>query len=255
MDMLKSEIVIIIPIYNSSPTGNDIISLRQCIKVLNRFPITFITHEKIDVTKAYLDGIPDFYNYKIEHFDSVYFQNIRGYNRLLLSDLFYKRFLNYKYILIYQLDAWIFKDDLLTWCGEDYDYVGAPWINWEWSDFYARHLTFPRRIAYRLGFRDFNLVGNGGFSLRKVSAFVHNLKLFRNAAMKFQMNEDYFYSFFVSSFNPFFRIPTTRKALQFSFDENPADAYKQNNSELPMACHAWPKYKEFWRSHIPDIDN
>jgi hypothetical protein len=33
-----------------------------------------------------------------------------------LSASFYERFLDTKYILIYQLDAFVFKDELQEWC-------------------------------------------------------------------------------------------------------------------------------------------
>ena len=82
------------------------------------------------------------------------FSSIQSYNRLLLSPWFYQIFGEYSHILICQLDVCITKklelDDLLQ-----YDYVGAP-------------------CTFELG-KDAH-VGNGGFSLRKVSAFQRALK-------------------------------------------------------------------------------
>ena len=31
-------------------------------------------------------------------------------------------------MLIYQLDAFVFQDDLAYWCQQNYDYIGAPWL-------------------------------------------------------------------------------------------------------------------------------
>ena len=69
----------------------------------------------------------------------------------------------------------------------------------------------------------------------------------------FDLNEDYFFSFYLTSYNPFFKIPSVKKALKFSFDENPDKAFALNNNLLPMACHGWPKYKKFWKNYIPEI--
>ncbi len=43
----------------------------------------------------------------------------------MMDNTFYKQFLNYEYILIYQLDAFVFKDEL-NYCSQGIDYVGAP---------------------------------------------------------------------------------------------------------------------------------
>lgn len=30
--------------------------------------------------------------------------------------------------MIYQLDAWVFNDELSSWCSLGYDYIGAPFF-------------------------------------------------------------------------------------------------------------------------------
>ena len=92
----------------------------------------------------------------------------------MLSFNFYESFLDYKYILIYQLDAFVFKDDLIFWCNKNYDYVGAPWIasisnnpftlllNKISSIFDSKEKKERKKIFFK--------VGNGGFSLRKVAS-------------------------------------------------------------------------------------
>lgn len=44
----------------------------------------------------------------------------------MLEADFYRRFGKYKYMLIYQLDAFVFSDKLLDFCEMGYDYIGAP---------------------------------------------------------------------------------------------------------------------------------
>jgi hypothetical protein len=65
---------------------------------------------------------------QISYFPEAYFKNISGYNKLLLSPVFYSRFIDYKYICICQFDTFIFRDELSYWCKKSYDYIEAPWL-------------------------------------------------------------------------------------------------------------------------------
>jgi hypothetical protein len=247
---IKHQLAVVIPIYKSTISDMERVSLEQCVKVLNSYPIVFVCSSKLD-TSYYQKYSSDGTFFYFEHFQNEYFESIQGYNKLLLSKDFYNRFRNYKYIFIYQLDAYIFKDNLQYYISKNIDFIGAPWINWYWSEFYARHLTLPRRLLYKIGIRKFKYVGNGGFSLRKVSAFSFNLSLFSKSAAAFDKNEDFFFSYYINSFNPFFKVASFKDALSFAFDENPGDAFVINNNQLPMGCHAWPKYLEsFWDQYI-----
>jgi hypothetical protein len=92
------------------------------------------------------------------NFHPTYFGDRHAHNKLLLSKIFYRTFQNYEYVLIYHLDSLVFSDDLSYWCEQGYDFIGPPWIkgpDLPW-------LKFPR-------------VGNGGFSLRRVDAFIRVL--------------------------------------------------------------------------------
>lgn len=226
---------------------DELSSFLQCLKIFYRRKIILVTHDKIELTE-YIKRENE--NIQVEFFDQKYFLDISGYNQLLLSISFYKRFVQFKYILIYQLDSWIFKDDLDYWCDLKYDYIGAPWVDWFWSELHAKSMTLPRKIVSKLGYKNFNLVGNGGFSLRNVHSCLANLKLFQFCVSRFKQNEDYFFSFFINSYNPFFRVSPLEIALKFSFDENPQKAFELNNNQLPMGCHAWHKYPGFWNDKI-----
>lgn len=244
---------IVIPIYQNFTALTELpkLSLKQAASILNKYPIFLVSPKGLDISD-YLDFFTAFdSNIEVIQFNHHFFNSVQDYNHLLLSSFFYETFADYPYILIYQTDAWIFKDELEEWCAKGYDYIGAPFVNWEWSTFYARHLTFPRRLLYRLGYRNFNLVGNGGLSLRNTKACIHNLKWFKKAAANFTLNEDYFFSFYINSYNPLFRVAPFKEALKFSFDENPEASLKLNHGQLPMGCHAWPKYASFWKDYIP----
>jgi hypothetical protein len=239
---------IVIPVYKPYLSEDEILSLKRCFEVLKNYKISFVAPEKMSF--KFYDEIVGEGKYELISVPEMYMSSIDGYNSLMLSTFFYEKFIGTRYILIYQLDAYIFEDNLLAWCNKNYDYVGAPWVNWEWSSFYARHLTFIRRQLYKFGYNKFNLVGNGGLSLRKVDSCINNLKIFKRQAAKFTKNEDFFFSFFITSYNPFFKIPPIKEALKFAFDENPEQAFALNNNQLPMGCHAWPKYRNFWQQYI-----
>ncbi len=74
----------------------------------------------------------------------------RGYSALLLSRAFYRSFDSYEFVLVYQLDSLVFSGDLASWCLRGYDYI-AP--------------------VHTIGDHP-PTVGNGGFSLRRIPAFL-----------------------------------------------------------------------------------
>ncbi len=103
------------------------------------------------------DNIPkeyyqvNFPTWNIIQIDNVHFRNNLSYNKLMLSNLPYKFFLKYKFVLICQSDAVVVKN--IKDLPEKYDYIGAPWEN-------------------GIYFKGSKLrVGNGGLSLRKVKIF------------------------------------------------------------------------------------
>jgi hypothetical protein len=241
----------VIPVYKAVPDADEVLSFKQCLKILKDHPIVLIAPRSLDA--KFYEAISD-HTVSVQRFDDAYFENTSGYNRLMLSVTFYKSFSAFKYILIYQLDAWIFRDELDEWCNKNYDYIGAPWTGHEWAKFAAGHLTFVRTVLYKLGYRKFDVVGNGGLSLRKVRACIFNLNFFKRAVRSFKGNEDTFFSFFINSYNVFFRVPSSKIALDFSFDIHPEASYRLNGNKLPMGCHAWTKHREFWKQFILSAD-
>lgn len=265
---------IIIPIYRNELNEYEWISLKQCSKVLSDYPIIFLTHSGIDVNpifEALLNTNADL-KISVNYFDKEYFKNVEGYNNLMLSIEFYERFINFEYILIHQLDAFLFKKDLGYWNSLGYDYIGAPWFK-NWSE----------------GNNDEQLwqVGNGGLSLRNIKSFLKILnkkgpvkkrsdllkeyqdrnsykKLlsrpiieikslgFRNNISyykKLYKNEDGFWGIIAKSCG--LKVPLPLEALQFSFERNPRKLYEINKFRLPFGCHAWWRYDfKFWKPFI-----
>jgi hypothetical protein len=180
----------------------------------------------------------------------------------------------YKYILFYELDAWVFRDELQYWCNKGYDYIGAPWFE-----------GFDRPISDNIiG------VGNGGFSLRNVNSairlskrmnflrklrnfwyksYLQNMFTFENFLLYtrkyFKIKdpgimsiinspsfaiEDRYWSILSNLFNDY-RIAPIEEAIKFSFEVKPSILFKSNKYQLPFGCHAWEKYDpDFWKALI-----
>jgi hypothetical protein len=174
-------------------------------------------------------------------------------------------------MLIYQLDAYVFKDELEYWCNKDYDYIGAPW-------------------AYKNGSGKIELrTGNGGFSLRKISSHINLFKKrkivgsrkelinelwnkgklnfskiytsvpklfgFGNNSKyfikQFKENEDYFWTLYAPQIDSNFKVAPPKEAMKFGFELEPRYLYNLNQKKLPFGCHAWEKHEpNFWKNHI-----
>jgi hypothetical protein len=268
------KIAIIIPIYRD-PNKKEEISLKQSCKVLGLYdtilvtPCTFNAEKYISLWKSYNLKL------QIEKFADEYFVGISSYNRLLLSSDFYSRFASYDYMLICQPDAYVFEDKLKYWCEKDYDYIGAPLVGKFSENVYYSEM--PMRV------------GNGGFSLRKISKcldffngkknvftskqITKNINLWKkphtrffvwflmlcgwrnkpnSVAQHWNHNEDDFWSGYLDNSNYSLSKPQPIEALDFAFERFPSEMYKLNDCKLPFGCHAWEKYEyeSFWKQFI-----
>ncbi len=255
---------IVIPVYKDCIDRYEELSFRQCLKILYKYKIVLVTHKDLDI--SVYKSIASEYEILLEKtfFPNTYFNDIAGYNKLLKSKQFYRAFVDYRYILIYQLDAFVFRDELEYWCNQNYDYVGAPWMPIDKEE--------PEEI-------DSWKVGNGGLSLRKISyclkvlnwkgpvlsyryyrkwkylpfilGWKNNIYYYR----KSNMNEDALFSGFLSPtyLNP--HLPTPEKAACFAFEKFPSYLFKLCNNQLPFGCHAFLKYEyeEFWKKYIEEV--
>ncbi len=252
---------VVVPVYRAALDPNELISLESVFRVLG-------AHHLVMVKPAGLDtaAIEARFPFKaVETFEPGYFASIQGYNRLLLSTGFYQRFLGSEHLLICQLDVFVFRDDLAGWLARDYDYVGAPWLS------SSRASLFIHRAAMALGrllpggrgriytYETRNRVGNGGFSLRKVSTH-HRLSLELRDAIDHYLrnqgthhfNEDVFWSLEPARRGCPHRTPTAREALAFAWDVNPERLFALTGGRLPMAAHGWYKARhlKFWAPRV-----
>ena len=252
----KHLVTIVVPIYKELLSEYEEVSFKQLFKVLGKHRIVVIKPISLDLNKL----LQNFPHCQTESFSDHYFSGIAGYNQLMMSEEFYSRFNDSEYILIYQLDAYVFKDELIDWCKRDYDYIGAPWLLRPVYNFpLLKFTSWAKRKCYKIINRPCSQitrfkVGNGGLSLRKVSSHLKAVTELKSIAEQYLQvrhhlyNEDVFFSIEVNRHGMNFMYPTWQEALQFSFDKYPSLCYKLNNEQLPFGCHSWYKrrMKKFW---------
>jgi hypothetical protein len=264
--------LVVVPLYRELLAATETIALTQCCRVLKHHGIAFVAPDALGAARALDVAAREGAVPRVERFDASYFRSSGTYNALLLSKDFYRRFEAYEYILIHQLDAFVFSDELERFCALGYDYIGAPWL----------HDASRGRI-----------VGNGGFSLRKVSSALRVLELAgcyaparlalawrrhgvlrkrvsdwlgRTGHLDRIMQSDDFLPLFLAHVMhvnedgfwgqncdklPFFTTAPYRDALAFAFELEPQVALERNGGVLPFGCHGWPNIDPaFWQPRI-----
>lgn len=254
-------LTIAVPVYRPFLDEQERVSLDSTFRVLGHHHLVMVKPEGLDTSD--LDRRYPFAG--VETFDPAYFTSIQGYNRLLLSTGFYERFLASEYLLICQLDVFVFRDDLAAWVDRGYDYVGAPWFS-KTAVSAVIHRVKMHASKLFLGVKDKvyryetrNRVGNGGFSLRKTATH-HHLSVVMKANIEHYLanqgthhfHEDIFWSIEPSKKGHPHRTPTAEQALAFAFDINPGRLYELAGRRLPMAAHGWYKKRQlaFWAPHV-----
>src|ERR1700710_1533196 len=96
----QKQVAIIVPMYRDTLSRFEEIALEQCQKVFAGYDRIIVKPQHLDVS-----ALSEKYNFtETVSFADGYFADIKGYNRLMLATEFYAHFLDYDYILIYQLD-------------------------------------------------------------------------------------------------------------------------------------------------------
>ena len=211
-----SSVAVVIPIYKEEIDELEKISLTQCRKVLKNYPLVFVAPEGKNFSYIAPGDM-------VVQFHPQYFQNGRTYSQLLMSPFFYEPFLVFDYMLIYQLDAFVFYDALEEFCRLGYDYIGAAWpISWGKS-------TADKTLR----------VGNGGFCLRKIAACY---KLLTNPPLSTNnISEDAFFALCGANKKNDFKVAPVEVADIFSMEHYPDRCLKRLGYELPFGCHGWTK--------------
>lgn len=211
-----------------------------------------------------------------KRFAPRYFGSAQAHGKLLLSEEFYKAFLGYEYILICHLDALVFADELLDWCAQGYDFIGAPWL----LSPDTPHITAQK-------------VGNGGFSLRRVRSFLrvlyskahfvdpedywrrycersstlaravnwprryikrlgwfNDIRWHVRWAVHGDVHEDRFWAEYATHYDPAFNIAPVDVAMRFAFEAEPRECFGRIG-RMPFGAHRWQKFdRAFYEPHL-----
>ena len=269
---MKDLVVILIIAHKAALSDNEKRSLKQCYDIFHSYPIKLICPEGLDVSeyKKVCSEVD------VEYIDPKWQVNYEMFNRLKIDKLLYQKFIGYKHILFYELDAWVFRDDLVFWCSRDFDFIGAPWFEGDFAGnstniigtgnggFSLRNTASSLRLLKRIRFirkwRNFWYASHlqSLFRVEKMISFSRHffkikdvIELSRLLVMKEMMHEDRYWARVGQVFYDFKIAPVT-DALQFSFEVQPAYLFKKNNYQLPFGCHAWERCEPgFWKQFIP----
>lgn len=255
------KVAVIIPIYRFPLNLEERQSLSMARDLLASHPRIIISPRSLEVPFDFLDGE------ELIRFPDYFFTYPNGYNRMLMSKFFYEAFEQYQYILIYQLDCLVFRDELGMWCDKGYDYIGSPWYENYIYSYQAKSKWW---------------IGNGGFSLRKVSTALDILSkiiktsdrcqfppsskaqsnrlkrfvwctyrfvrsLFGRWTVEDELNsygesEDRFWSLDAGKFLKEYKVAPVKEGMLFGFEQYPEKCFQENGGVIPFGCHAWAKH-------------
>jgi hypothetical protein len=268
------QFVIVIPIFKNfcDLTIGEKKSLHRSLEVFVNEDIVLLVSDSVSIS-GYKSGLTNKIIFK--SISKTHFNNTDSYSKLLISSYFYSLFDHYKWMLICQLDAYVFNNDLHSYVDRnDFFFIGAPVVNANIKDWDNQ-----------------TWVGNGGFSLRRVDEFVKVSQKLEYLKMKlniypsyllmgntfvsaifrltlekiykvkfnkyllryfsgYKVNEDIFWCLWVPSFFIKFKISDINTASRFSFEVSPTEMYN-SILKMPMGCHAWEKYDpDYWAKYI-----
>lgn len=255
---------IVIPVYKEKLDCVEEISLKRLKKVLDDdrpFHMDdFRDWEPTDVYLVYPDGMnikeytKIFPELKEKTFSPDYFKSTATYSQLCISYDFYKSFDYYEYMLIYQLDCYLFRNDILKWCNKGYDYIGGPIVSTDCGwDTVKESKKGKKWTPY---------VGNGGLSLRKISTFLEmtdpNGELRQRYALTDEALKNVIFEdkYFCNDLFNFYEmeIPNWQEALEFALDMSVDVIYDHFGWKgEPMGIHSVDKNIRWWKKVIPEF--
>lgn len=256
-------VTVTIPIYKTKLEPYEQMALSIALDKFAQRDVAIVCPNTLDLSPLQHMFTP---NCRVERFAPEYFAGREGYNRLMLSRDFYSRFAGSQFVLVCQTDVLIFRDELDHWCNQDYDYIGAPWLP---APAEVSGWNLLRRAGYNLrrpygrlmpGFHAINLkwkVGNGGLSLRRVSAMLRVIDAHADDIAVIAANshrvacfEDVFWGVGANErWQGSLRVPDATTAAHFAVEGHPDMAMRLTGGRLPMGAHAFQRRRHLkhWR--------
>ena len=235
--------IVVIPVYKNKMDVFEKASFDRAIKIFGKERICIVAPDTLINVEVKQSGI------KVEYFNRDFFDSQKSYSLLCLSTDFYEHFLEYQYMLIYQLDAFVFEDKLDYFCELGYDYIGAPVYGGDWE---------------KIGVQ----IGNGGFSLRHIKNTLKLLECRDNIMRKSKypdlllMWEDLFFSYCGKNPEIDYMVPPIDEAVSFAFQGRYVGQMRDSRflkpdevkNNLPFGTHAWNRFcYDMWYEIISEF--
>jgi hypothetical protein len=236
---MTQKVAIVIPAYKDEPSESELLSLGQtCASFPKDRDLYFLYPEGMSLERYR----PFLHSLVLMPLAPKHFSGIKAYNRMLVAPWFYQLFSRYAYLLICQLDVFVFRDELDLWTRKKCDYVGSPWI--------VEPPMTKQKVWVNLGKYMLGKVGNGGFSLRYVPFFLKHAWFAQLIQGLTGKNEDFVWCIVLPKLLGSMRVPSIEDALRFCIELEPEKSVERIGM-LPFAVHAWEKYApQFWLPFI-----
>ena len=180
------------------------------------------------------------HKFKTVYYDDICFSSLNAYNNMLmLSENFYGDYsTSYDYMLVYQLDGYIFDNQLDYFLDKNYDFIGGYYLPLYVND--LKYNNFNNLDVER------QLIMNGGVALKKISFCLNALRMHYSEFIEgcvfnnifAYINEDTYFSMFYET-----KVDAI-ESMKFSLNWSGAENYWAIiNFEYPFCCHGINKSK------------
>ncbi|MDR3000284.1 MAG: hypothetical protein LBU89_03375 [Fibromonadaceae bacterium] len=242
---------ITIPIYKSKPDYVEVASFKQAVKILNKYPFILLCPENLNVSIYEKILKHSNINYQFRFLDKKWFKGRNTYSSLFFQDFFYD-LLETKFFLIYQLDAWVFRDELEYWCKKNYAFIGAPvFLSGGFYPFLNGGLSLRRVSKMKLAIKLLKYSIDVNMICGKFSFFEYK-QIFEKKEWQKMPAEDHYFSFFASRFLDNYKIPKFEDSIKFSIESENDKLFNLNKKQLPFGVHAFERMEPwFWQKFVP----
>lgn len=268
--MKNKDCIVIIPTHKPIMTSEEEKSFRNTLDILRDWDITLLLPHDVSGKHYEEMRVGENLQFKVMNGIPGWMGSIKKYNDMALSPQFYQSFEEYKYVLIFHLDAWVFRDELQMWIDKEYDYIGAPWFAMRKNNFVdLEKLMCPQG-------------GNGGVCLRKVDKMIEltsnlkrslNILLFMKGFLfllknwrlnflriyvnscigilldtegyrnKYNIYEDAMFSIYYSLLDKTFNVAPAKEAIYFATEVYSEELFATKLKwRLPFAIHGYDKF-------------
>ena len=264
--------IIIIPLYKDYLYDYEEMSLKQCINVLSKnYNILFINNESLDIYQLF-----NKYNINIDNvknnigsinyiYNDYFFKSVDNFNNILCNMDLYNMLLenNYTYMLLYELDAFVFYDKLQYWIDKEYDYIGSfafDNYNYETDKDILSNNKEETNLNKDKQYTDNKYLMNGGIALFKIQYCIDVINDNHNSIINTTWHDHLLSMYSKNKVNFPIPIDTFNFCWSYKYDLS----YIINNFKLPMFFHYYQvntkyynicKYKYEHKIYNNEIEN